>query len=214
MRGKFEEQLSKLNIELIKMGALCEHCIALASKSIFDFNDSLVSDVIKIEKDIDEKEKNIETLCFYLILTQQPVATDLRFISSALKLISDLERIGDQANDIAELSKFIKGTQLENETYLRKMSTAVINMVTQSIEAYVHRDEDLARQVIEMDDEVDDLFVKMRQEITDCILLNASNSETYIDYLLICKYYERIGDHAVNVAEWVIYSITGKHKGE
>lgn len=214
MRGKFEEQLETLNVELIKMGALCEHAIALASKSVFNYDETLVNMVKKSEADIDGKERDIEALCMNLILTQQPVATDLRYISAVLKIISDLERIGDQANEIAEITKILKGFKLENDVYLTQMSKAVVNMLTQSVESYVVKDEERAKRVIKTDDEVDELFVKIRQELIETIARKSLNSEVYVDYLMIAKYFERIGDHTVNVAQWVIYSISGKHEGK
>ncbi len=211
MRNKFELQLEKLTVELIKMGALCEHIIAIATKSIFEHDDRVGDRIKKAEQSINDKEKEIESLCVQFLLTQHPVATDLRFTTSILKMISDLERIGDQAYEISEISKMLKGTSLPNETDLRDMSEHVISMVTQSVNAFVHRDSEIAKRVIISDDISDEFLVKIHEKLVEEITINPDQARVYLDYIMITKYLERIGDHAVNVAEWVIYSVSGTH---
>lgn len=214
MRSKFDEQLEQLNLELIKMGALCESAIAAAAKAIFDEDKALIEKTLNADEQIDRKERDIEDLCLKLLLRQQPVAADLRYISSALKMISDMERIGDQASDIAEITEMLGQSKPGGDVHLHDMAKATIHMVTESIESYVQKDEERAKAVIAYDDVVDDLFIKIRKELIEKIGADASSGEVCLDYLMIAKYFERIGDHAVNVAEWVIYSITGKHVGE
>lgn len=211
MRNKFDEQLEELNVELIKMGALCESAIASASKSIFDVDASLSKKAIQADNEIDRKEKEIESMCLRLLLQQQPVAKDLRIISSALKMISDMERIGDQASDIAEISNMMSPGAQRDNIHLRDMAKATIKMVSESINSFVKKELDLAYSVVKYDDTVDALFAKVRGELIALIGSNPENGELYIDFLMIAKYFERIGDHATNIAEWVIYSITGKH---
>lgn len=211
MRNKFDEQLEELNVELIKMGALCESAIAAAAKSIFEADPSLSRKAIEADNKVDRKEKEIEAMCLRLLLQQQPVARDLRVISSALKMISDMERIGDQASDIAEISNMIQSIARKDNIHLRDMARATIKMVSESISSFVKKDLELANAVVEYDDVVDGLFAKVRGELIDLIGSNPQSGELYVDYLMIAKYFERIGDHATNIAEWVIYSITGRH---
>lgn len=211
MRNKFDEQLELLNVEIIKMGALCESAIASAAKSIFQHDRNYSEKAVAADEEIDRKEKEVESMCLRLLLQQQPVAKDLRVISAALKMISDLERIGDQASDIAEITKSLNNTEDWGRTHLEEMARATIKMVTDSIDSFVKTDMDLARSVIRYDDTVDDLFEKVRAELIELIGTRPENGEIYVDYLMITKYFERIGDHAANVAEWVIYSITGQH---
>ncbi len=213
MRRKFDEQLELLNRELIEMGALCETAIANAAKALINHDNSLAQEVIRIDAEIDQKEKDIESLCFKLLLHQHPVARDLRQISSALKMITDMERIGDQAADISEIILLGNVHSLNNAVHIDEMARATIKMVTDSIDAYVRRDLDLARSVIAYDDVVDDLFNQVKKEIIDIIGKDKQNGEYAVDLLMIAKYFERIGDHATNIAEWVEYSITGIHKG-
>ena len=193
MRNKFDEQLSQLNHEMIEMGALCEEVIALASRALTENDKSLAARVAPLDSEIDRKERDIENLCLKLLLQQQPVARDLRQISAALKMITDMERIGDQAEDIAEIIGFLHGHQAEDNDLLREMAKAAIRMVTESVDAYVKCDTMLAEQVIAED---------------------PADGEYALDLLMIAKYFERIGDHATNIAEWVIFSVTGVHKGE
>ena len=211
MRNRFDEQLNNLNNELITMGALCEEAISSAVKLLIDNDVKMKENVLDADKQIDQKERDIETLCMKLLMQQQPVASDLRTISSALKMISDMERIGDQASDIAEIAEYAYGSGMESETHIADMARATIQMVTDSIDSFVKKDVDLAHTVIEHDNIVDDLFDKVKGELISAIENKAANAEAFIDLLLIAKYFERIGDHAENIAEWVIYSITGKH---
>ena len=193
------------------MGALCEEAISSAVKLLIDNDVKMKENVLDADKQIDQKERDIETLCMKLLMQQQPVASDLRIISSALKMISDMERIGDQASDIAEIAEYAYGSGMESETHIADMARATIQMVTDSIDSFVKKDVDLAHTVIEHDNIVDDLFDKVKSELISAIENKAANAEALIDLLMIAKYFERIGDHAENIAEWVIYSITGKH---
>ena len=211
MRNRFDEQLNNLNNELITMGALCEEAISSAVKLLIDNDVKMKENVLDADKQIDQKERDIETLCMKLLMQQQPVASDLRTISSALKMISDMERIGDQASDIAEIAEYAYGSGMESETHIADMARATIQMVTDSIDSFVKKDVDLAHTVIEHDNIVDDLFDKVKSKLISAIENKAANAEALIDLLMIAKYFERIGDHAENIAEWVIYSITGKH---
>ena len=211
MRNRFDEQLNTLNNELITMGALCEEAISSAVKLLIDNDVKMKENVLDADKQIDQKERDIETLCMKLLMQQQPVASDLRTISSALKMISDMERIGDQASDIAEIAEYAYGSGMESETHIADMARATIQMVTDSIDSFVKKDVNLAHTVIEHDNTVDDLFDKVKGELISAIENKAANAEALIDLLMIAKYFERIGDHAENIAEWVIFSITGKH---
>ena len=211
MRNRFDEQLNNLNNELITMGALCEEAISSAVKLLIDNDVKMKENVLETDKQIDQKERDIETLCMKLLMQQQPVASDLRTISSALKMISDMERIGDQASDIAEIAEYANGCGMQSEIHIADMARATIQMVTDSIDSFVKKDVTLAHTVIEHDNTVDDLFDKVKGELISAIENKAANAEALIDLLMIAKYFERIGDHAENIAEWVIYSITGKH---
>ena len=212
MRSKFDEQLALLNRELIEMGALCEEVIALSSKALTELDKTLAAKVAPLDTEIDQKERTIESMCLKLLLQQQPVARDLRQISAALKMITDMERIGDQAEDIAEIISFIDGHTSENDTLMREMAKAVIQMVTESVDAYVKHDIALAEKVVADDDIVDDYFDSVKKKLIGSIARNPGDGEYALDILMIAKYFERIGDHATNIAEWVIFSITGVHK--
>lgn len=214
MRARFDEQLALLNREMIAMGALCEETIALAAKALLTGDAKMAEAVHPLDGEIDQKERSIESLCLKLLLQQQPVARDLRQISAALKMITDMERIGDQADDISEIIPFLNGRTGGECEYIAEMARAAIHMVTESIDAYVRRDIVLAHAVIEYDDIVDDLFNKVKQSLIDMIAKNPQDGEFAIDLLMIAKYFERIGDHATNIAEWVEFSVTGMHKGE
>lgn len=214
MRNRFDEQLAQLNHEMIEMGALCEEVIALASKALTENDRTLAKKVAPVDSEIDRKERDIESLCLRLLLQQQPVARDLRQISAALKMITDMERIGDQAEDIAEIIAFLEDRQAENDAVFREMARAVIQMVTESVDAYVKCDIILAKKVIADDDYVDDCFARIKQSLISRIAAVPTEGEYALDLLMIAKYYERIGDHATNIAEWVIYSVTGVHKDE
>ena len=214
MRTKFDEQLQLLNSGLIEMGALIEHAIKNASQALVTRDLVQAKQAIAFDQEVDQKEREIESLCLKLLLQQQPVARDLRLISSALKMITDMERIGDQAADISEIVITLSSCHyIESLEYLPRMADETIRMVTNSIDAFVRRDERLARGVIEMDDTVDDLFVTVKNRLIAQISVQPDLGEVALDLLMIAKYFERIGDHAVNIAEWVLFSITGKHEG-
>ena len=212
MRNRFDSQLEKLNLELITMGALCEDAISASVKALLDGDDTLTEKVFAADAEIDQKERDIEAICMKLLLQQQPVAGDLRVISSALKMISDMERIGDQASDIAEITKFVKNSDIKSKVHIKDMATAAIKMVTDSVESFVKKDIELASAVMKYDDKVDNLFDCVKDELVRLIAADSENGEYCIDLLMIAKYLERIGDHAVNIAEWVEYSITGAHR--
>ncbi len=214
MRSRFDEQLAILNKELILMGASCEEAIALAAKALLTGDGELASKVVLMDDDIDEKEHNIESMCLKLFLQQQPVACDLRQISAALKMITDMERIGDQAADIAEIIGYLGGRTGGDCNHIGEMASATIKMVTESVDAFVKRDVELAKAVIDYDDVVDDLFDKVKYSLISIIGEKPNEGEYAIDLLMIAKYFERIGDHATNIAEWVVFSVTGVHKGE
>ena len=211
MRSRFDEQLALLNRELIEMGSLCEEVIALASRALTEGDRELAAKVAPLDEEIDQKERDIESLCLKLLLQQQPVARDLRQISAALKMITDMERIGDQANDISEIIIYLDGRTAEHDDLLRSMARATIKMVTESVDAYVKHDTILAEKVIADDDTVDDYFEQVKRALIGKIAANPDDGEYALDLLMIAKYFERIGDHAVNIAEWVIFSITGVH---
>ncbi|MDR2137562.1 MAG: phosphate signaling complex protein PhoU [Synergistaceae bacterium] len=215
MRLRFDEQLSKLNTSLIEMGALVEHAIAKATKVLEEQDVETARRIIAEDATINERERDIESMCLKLLLHQQPVAGDLRQVSTALKMITDMERIGDHAADISELCVY-----LADQTYIKKlehisaMAIATIKMVKESIDSFVKKDLALAQAVIAYDDVVDDLYSTIKKELIRLVHENVDNGEQAFDLLQIAKYYERIGDHAVNIAEWVIFSITGKHKNK
>ena len=212
MRNRFDEQLFELNREIIEMGAMCEEAIAMAAKALRTGDMELAHKVKENGSNIDQKERDIESRCMKLLLHQQPVARDLRQISAALKMITDMERIGDQAEDIAEIILFLKGHTMEGVETVEDMARETIKMVTESIDAFVKKDVALAESVLSYDDVVDDYFDKMKCDIIKLIAENADDGEFALDLLMISKYFERIGDHATNIAEWVIYSVTGVHK--
>lgn len=212
MRNSFDEQLKELNRELIEMGSLCEQIISSAIGALLKNSEEQRRLVDSIDGSIDRKERDIEALCMRLLLRQQPVARDLRLISSALKMISDMERIGDQAADISQITVFMQGRSLPI-SHIEAMARRSAEMVTCAIDSFVRRDLEKARSVYRMDDAVDDLFIEIKQEIVR-LLKNNEDGELCLDYLMIAKYLERIGDHAVNVAEWVDYAITGSHDAD
>ena len=212
MRNRFDEQLFELNREIIEMGAMCEEAIAMAAKALRTGDMELAHKVKENGSNIDQKERDIESRCMKLLLHQQPVARDLRQISAALKMITDMERIGDQAEDIAEIILFLKGRTMEGVETVEDMARETIKMVTESIDAFVKKDVALAESVLSYDDVVDDYFDKMKCDIIKLIAENPADGEFALDLLMISKYFERIGDHATNIAEWVIYSVTGVHK--
>ena len=211
MRNKFDEQLEKLHVELIQMGALCEDAISAAAEALLKGDEELAQAAIEAEREIDQAEREVENLCMKLLLQQQPVARDLRTISSALKMISDLERIGDQAADIADLTRHVGLPNGSGMLHIADMARAVIGMVTDSVDSFVKKDLELARAVCRADDQVDTLFDRVKEELIDLIAADAAYGEQGLDLLMVAKYLERIGDHATNVAEWVEYSISGVH---
>ena len=212
MRNRFDEQLFELNREIIEMGAMCEEAIAAAAKALSAGDIVLAEKVRASSGAIDQMERDIEGRCMKLLLHQQPVARDLRLISAALKMITDMERIGDQAEDIAEIVTFLKGHTMEGVELVEEMARATIEMVMSSVDAFVKKDMELAEKVIAQDDIVDDYFSRVKCGIITLITENHADGEIALDFLMIAKYFERIGDHATNIAEWVIYSVTGMHK--
>ena len=214
MRNRFDQQLEKLNVELVTMGALCEDALTYAIKALFDRESDMAERAEEAEKQIDQMEREIESICMRLLLQQQPVARDLRVISSALKMIGDMERIGDQAADIAEIVKYLKEDDVPNLRHLREMSDFAAGMVTASINSFVRQDLDLAKKVILDDDVVDGYFEKVKEALIGLIADGDIDGAFLLDILMIAKFIERIGDHATNIAEWVVYSITGEHPEE
>ena len=214
MRNRFDEQLHALNHELLEMGSLIERAIRSATDALIRQDGEAALQALSADKEVDQAERDIESLCLKLLLQQQPVAKDLRLISSVLKMITDMERIGDQASDIAELVIYLSSEPYIKElTHLPQMAEHAIRMVTGALDAYVRKDVSMAQDVIGMDDAVDTLFVTVKDELIALIRNDASAGSQAIDLLMIAKYYERIGDHAQNIAEWVEYALTGKHKG-
>lgn len=214
MRSKFDQQLAALNQEPTEMGATCAQAIGLAAQALEQQDVALAAPVGQLEVQTNEQERTIEALCLKLLLQQQPVARDLRQISAALKMITDMERIGDQAEDIAELIRFLPPKPIEQGELLRKMARAVIKMVTESVDAFVKHDIMIAKAAIADDDTVDAYFDSVKDELIARIAKNPQDGAFALDLLMIAKYFERIGDHAVNIAEWVIFSVTGVHKEE
>ena len=212
MRDFFQEQLNQLNQELIRMGAACEEIIELASRSLTDYSADLAKSVSTVGAQIDESERTIETICMKLLLRQQPVARDLRVISAAMKMITDMERIGDQCEDIVEIAPHITAHPNEKFPKIREMAKAAQAMVTEAVDAYVKQDLALARKVMAHDDVVDDYFTRVKSGIMDIIAAEPTHGEFALDLLMIAKYFERIGDHCTNIAEWVEFSVTGVHK--
>ena len=213
MRSRFDEQLILLNKKMTQMGALCEELIAFVARALLNGDTESAKKAKSQGHEIDQMEREIESICLKLLLQQQPVAKDLRVISAALKMITDMERIGDQAEDIAEIIPFLNGKTGAEFDDFKLMAQATCKMVTNSIDAYVRQDVKLAKSVLEHDDIVDDAFKKMKDTLIKMITDNNADGEYAIDLLMIAKYFERIGDHATNIAEWVEFSVTGVHKG-
>ncbi|MCL2169210.1 MAG: phosphate signaling complex protein PhoU [Defluviitaleaceae bacterium] len=213
MRSKFDRQLVQLNDMLQDMGAHIERAIAMVKQALLDSDVGIANKIIELEDDIDQKEKEIEALCLKLLLQQQPVAKDLRLVSAALKMITDMERIGDQATDISEI--VVEGAIIPDsikKEQFAQMADATIEMVSKSIAAFVEQDLQIAKYVIKRDDKVDDLFDDIKKSLIDLIHADSENGEQAISLLMIAKYFERIGDHAVNIAKWARFSITGRKK--
>ena len=214
MRNRFDEQLEQLNNHLLEMGALIERSIENATQAMINQDVEAAKASVTADHEVDQKEREIEALCLKLLLQQQPVARDLRLISAALKMITDMERIGDQAADIAGIVSYIaREPYIKELVHLPQMGRNAIAMVRGSLDAYVNKDMDLARKVMGMDDAIDQLFDIVKDELIDHIRSDASAGSQAVDLLMIAKYDERIGDHAQNIAEWVEYALTGKHKG-
>ncbi len=212
MRNRFDEQLHTLNHELLEMGALIESAIRSATAALVNQDVEAALQAIAADKEVDQAERDIESLCLKLLLQQQPVARDLRLISAALKMITDMERIGDQASDIAELVIYLsREPYIKPLEHLPRMAENAIRMVTGALDAYVRKDVVLAQEVMGMDDAIDALFVTVKDELIAAIRNDAAAGSQAIDLLMIAKYYERIGDHAQNIAEWVEYAYTGHH---
>ncbi len=213
MRAHFDAQLQQLNIMLTEMGALIETAISRSVYALEHNDRDLAKQAVKGDDAIDNKERDIEALCLRLFMQQQPVARDLRFISAALKMITDMERIGDQASDIAEITLHTDlAFNQKKLAHLHSMAKATITMVSESVDAFVHSDLDKAMSVVDMDDIVDSLFFTIRSEIVELIKNDSSRIDEALDMFMITKYFERIGDHASNIAEWVIFALTGEHK--
>ena len=211
-RTRFDEQLEELHVELIKMGSLCEEAISLSAQALEKNEEKTKERVFALETEIDQMEREVETHCMRLLLHQQPVARDLRAISAALKMISDMERIGDQAADIVELVPYIAQSECKNKVDIAEMAKATVSMVTDSVEAFVKKDLKLAEQVIEKDDIVDEMFASIKKKLMELVRSQDVDAEPALDLLMAAKYFERLGDHAVNVAEWVADSVPGIHK--
>ena len=214
MRSKFDQQLQQLNREMITMGALCETAIASSAKALTEGNAALAADVPEIAGQIDQKEREIETMCLKLLLQQQPVARDLRTVSSALKMVTDMERIGHQSADIAEIITMAHISAADDMLQVQDMAEATISMVTKSIDAFVRKDVAIAKGVIDYDDVVDRYFDNIKQALISRFSQPETDGEYALDMLMIAKYFERIGDHAVNIAKWVLFSITGSREGK
>lgn len=213
MRNRFDQQLEELNKEIINMGSMIEQAIETAVEALINQDVKKARKAMDSDDAIDRQEKQIENLCLRMLLQQQPVAKDLRVISAALKMITDMERIGDHAVDISELAIIMAGQPyMKKLEHIDQMAKETMLMLISSLEAYVNKNQEQAKAVIARDDVVDELFVKVKKELIDLIHQNADNGEQAADLLMAAKYFERIGDHATNIAEWVIFSITGKHK--
>lgn len=215
MRANFDNKLSELNKKLLSMAAMTEQIIAMSIKSLEEQNTKLARETVEFDAKINEAEREVERICLNLLLQQPVFAEDLRRVSAALKMITDIERVGDQSADIADLNiQLIKKKQKWDLSDISEMARAATQMVNDAIDAYVNDDENLARKVISSDDKIDELFVKTKDKIIDEIAADKANGEKAIDTLMVAKYFERIGDHAVNIAEWVVFSVTGVHKTE
>ena len=212
MRSRYDEELKNLHGALIDMGAMIESAISGAITALETRNIQKAKDIIAYDEEIDAQERLIEEMCMKLLLRQQPVARDLRKISTALKLITDMERIGDHAADISELAIMLRDLPQMNSNSLREMAVQTSTMLISSVEAYVEQDEEKARAVIRQDDVVDDLFVTVKSEMIEAIRQDSDFSEAAADLLMAAKYFERIGDHATNIAEWAVYAFTGRHE--
>lgn len=213
-KNLFDAQVEVLNQQMIEMCVMIENTLEASSDVLQRLDKVRAKEIIEGDAVIDRKEREIESLCLRMLLTRQPVAHDLRVVSSALKMITDMERIADHAADISEIVTMITYKVDKQPEHFQAMSRTAVDMVHRAVDAYVREDVDLARVVIEDDDIVDNLFVEVKQEIVDFMVKDSSRSVEGMDYLMIAKYYERIGDHATNIAEWVEYCVTGLYKGD
>lgn len=213
MRTKFDEQLNMLNQEMMHMGAVIEDTIQKAVSALIHQDVMLAKEIMDGDSEVDREQKKIENICFQLLMQQQPVARDLRVISAAMKMVTDMERIGDQAADISEITLMLADkSYTQNLAIISQMAAETVRMLICSIEAYVEKDMEKARFVIEHDDVVDDLFIRAKQELITRIQGGCVDGEQAIDLLMVAKYFERIGDHTTNIAEWVIFSVDDKIK--
>lgn len=214
MRKRFDEQLKELNLEMQEMGRMVEEGIQKAIEALLKQDENLAQAVMDADALVDQKQKEIESICFKLLIQQQPVASDLRVISAALKMVTDMERIGDHAADISEMTLHLAHEPyIKNLDHIRQMATETTWMLLQSIDAYVERDTKKASSIISHDDIVDDLFAETKKELIELIHQDKNNGEQATDLLMVAKYFERIGDHATNLAEWVIFSIDKRPRG-
>ncbi len=214
MRSKFDEQLQNLNNEMIEMGNRIVSAISQAISALSKKDSELAEIIMKQDTEIDHMQKEIENICFDLLIQQQPVAKDLRIITAAMKMVTDMERIGDHAADISEMTILMgDNSKIDRFDHIGKMAAETMLMLNQSIEAYVNRNQNEAKAVINYDDIVDDLFCKVKREIIQMIRDNPEEGEDAADLLMVAKYFERIGDHATNIAEWVIYSLKTSETG-
>lgn len=214
MRHLFDLQLQQLADEIVHMGAMVENAISNASEALLTNNIPLAESTINADALVDQKERDIETACFRLLLTQHPIAKDLRKVSAALKMITDMERIGDQAADICEIVTYLTDTEMPAHSHIKEMARSTVKMVNKAVESYVKSDLDLAYEVMKSDDEVDLQFTLLKKEIITLLQSAQIPEQDALDLLMIGKYFERIGDHAVNISEWVVFSVTGLYKGE
>ena len=214
MRKRFDQQLEELNQEMQEMGRMVEDSIQKAIEALLKQDEALAQSVMEADVLVDQKQKEIESICFTLLMQQQPVASDLRVISAVLKMVTDMERIGDHAADISEMTLHLaREPYIKNLDHIRQMATETTWMLIQSIEAYVEKDTKMASGVIAHDDIVDSLFADTKKELIELIHKDKNNGEQATDLLMVAKYFERIGDHATNLAEWVIFSIDKRPRG-
>ena len=215
MRSKFDEQLADLNREMIEMGNGIIHSIKMAIEALISHDADKARQIMENDIEIDRQQKRIEGICFNLLIQQQPVARDLRTVTAAMKMVTDMERIGDHAADISEITVLMgRNSSVEKFEHIGRMATETMMMLNHSIEAYVQRDTAKAKEVIKHDDIVDDLFDEAKKDVIELILSSPEEGEEATDLLMIAKYFERIGDHATNIAEWVIYSLRTSQSAE
>ena len=208
MRSKFDEQLAELNREMSEMGRMIVQSITMAIEALTDKDEKRAKSIMEGDVEVDHEQKKIETICFNLLIQQQPVARDLRTVTAAMKMVTDMERIGDHAADISEITIFMgKNSYIEKLKHIREMASETVLMLNHSIEAYVERNQEKAKEVIEHDDIVDSLFDDVKRDIIQLIQKNPEDGQEATDLLMVAKYFERIGDHATNIAEWVLYSL-------